>query len=55
MKILHRVNTINYLKKVPKSLEQKLILDHLIIKLFEPLSNGIEWISFYEHDFNIKY
>lgn len=62
-KILHRVNTINYLKKVPKefgvevdirSFNNKVIISH------EPLLNGTsfeEWISFYEHDFlilNIK-
>ena len=62
-KILHRVNTINYLKKVPKefgvevdirSFNNKVIISH------EPLLNGTEfedWISFFEHDFlilNIK-
>ena len=62
-KILHRVNTINYLKTVPKefgvevdirSFNNKVIISH------EPLLTGTsfeEWISFYEHDFlilNIK-
>ena len=58
-KILHRVNTINYLKKVPKefgvevdirSFNNKVIISH------EPLLNGIQfedWMSFYEHDFLI--
>ena len=62
-KILHRVNTINHLKTVPKefgvevdirSFNNKVIISH------EPLLNGTEfedWISFFEHDFlilNIK-
>ena len=62
-KILHRVNTINFLKTVPKefgvevdirSFNNKVIISH------EPLLNGVEfeeWISFFEHDFlilNIK-
>ena len=58
-KILHRVNTINYLKTVPKefgvevdirSFNNKIIVSH------EPLLNGVpfeEWISFYKHDFLI--
>ena len=58
-KILHRVNTINYLQSVPKefgvevdirSFKNKVIISH------EPLLNGVEfeeWISFYEHDFLI--
>ena len=58
-KILHRVNTINYLKIVPKeygvevdirSFNKKVITSH------EPLLNGVEfeeWISFYNHDFLI--
>ena len=62
-KILHRVNTIKYLKKVPtefgvevdiRSFNNKVIISH------EPLLNGIEfeeWINFYNHNFlilNIK-
>ena len=62
-KILHRVNTINHLRKVPKefgvevdirSFNNKVIISH------EPLLNGTDfedWISFFEHDFlilNIK-
>ena len=58
-KILHRVNTINHLKSVPKefgveidirSFNNKVIISH------EPLLNGVEfedWISFYKHDFLI--
>ena len=54
-KILHRVNTINYLKTVPKevgvevdirSFNNKIIVSH------EPLLNGVpfeECISFYKH------
>ena len=58
-RILHRVNSIKYLRKVPtefgveidiRSFNNKLVLSH------DPLSNGIEfeeWINFYKHDFLI--
>ncbi len=62
-KILHRVNTINYLKTVPKEFGVEVDIrsfNNNVIISHEPLLNGTEfeeWIRFYEHDFlilNIK-